>query len=157
MDNTTREAISAFLAQYETLALATEDEGQPYVTYTFFAEQLESITDTGLTLYATFITTSRKLANMRQNPRVGLFIGPHQPSVWLEATAQVRIVSDEQGVAAIRNQLAKKSAVAAMFLTQVPTVAVEIQVGWLRITNLTAKPPYTEVTFPIAAPEEARA
>jgi nitroimidazol reductase NimA-like FMN-containing flavoprotein (pyridoxamine 5'-phosphate oxidase superfamily) len=37
MDTTTSEAIARFLAQYDTLALATEFEGQPYVTRVFYA------------------------------------------------------------------------------------------------------------------------
>ena len=32
MDDTTRATINAFLAHYETLVIATEHEGQPFVT-----------------------------------------------------------------------------------------------------------------------------
>lgn len=145
MDDTTREVINKFLAQYDTFAIATELEGQPYVTRAFFVE--EPVSDTGLKLYATFITTSRKLANLRQNPRVGLFIGPDQPSIWLEAAAKARILTDESTSASVREKLGKKSSVAATFIARVPIVAVELQVNWLRITNLTGGPLYTEVTF----------
>lgn len=147
MDDAARERIDAFLAQYDTMAIATEHAGQPYVTYTFFVEQPAQ--ESGLTLYATFITTSRKLANLRSNPRVGLFIGPHQPSFWLEATASARVVTDESEYKTICEQLEKKSPVAAGFLAQVPTVAVELRVNWLRITNLGGSPTYTEATFPV--------
>src|SRR5205085_5198972 len=99
MDDAVRERINTFLAQYDTLAIATEHEGQPYVTRAFFVE--EPVSDTGLKLYGTFITSSRKLANLRQNPRVGLFIGPDQPSVWLEATAEARILTDENASATV--------------------------------------------------------
>ncbi len=152
MDDTTHETINKFLAQYETLAIATEHEGQPYVTRAFFVE--EPMSDTGLKLYGTFITTSRKLANLRQNPRVGLFIGPDQPSVWLEATAEARILTDENARAAVIENLGKKSPVAATFIARVPIAAVELQVKWLRITNLTASPLYTEVIFDTLASEE---
>src|SRR6266566_4025767 len=114
MDDTTRETINTFLAQYDTLAIATELAGQPYVTRAFFVE--EPVRDTGLKLYGTFITTSRKLANLKQNPRVGLFIGPDQPSAWLEATAQARILTDESASAVVRENLGKKSPVAATFI-----------------------------------------
>lgn len=155
MDSITRDTISTFLAKYDTLVIATESEGQPYVTSTFYAEQsLQDTEDASLTLYGTFITSSRKLANMRQNPRVGLFIGPQQPSNWLEAIAHVHIIEDEQKSEAIRQRLREKSAVAATFLAQVPTAAVELHVQWLRITNLTAPPLYTEVTFPDERSEE---
>src|SRR6266699_5950960 len=129
MDDTTRETISIFLSQYDTLAIATELDGQPFVTRAFFVE--EPVTDTGLKLYGTFITTSRKLANLRQNPRVGLFIGPDQPSVWLEATAQARVLEDEQASTTARENLGKKSPTAAMFIARVPIVAVELRVNWL--------------------------
>src|SRR5438105_3416443 len=145
MDNTTRETIAKFLAQYETLAIATEHAGQPYVTRVFFVE--EPADDAALRLYGTFITSSRKLANLRDNPRVGLFVGPEMPTVWLEATAQAHILTDDSAIAAVREKLGKKSPVAAGFIAQVPTAAVELQVNWLRITNLAGGPVQTEVTF----------
>lgn len=152
MDDTTRETINTFLARYDTLAIATELDGQPYVTRAFFVE--EPVSDASLTMYGTFITTSRKLANLKQNPRVGIFIGPDQPSAWLEATAQARILTDEGASAVVRENLGKKSPVAATFLARVPVVAVELKVNWLRITNLAASPIYTEVTFDTVASEQ---
>src|SRR6266566_1290162 len=110
MDQTVRETLMSFLAQYNTLAIATEHEGQPYVTRAFFVEQL--VQDTALTLYGTFITTSRKLANLQRNPRVGLFIGPDQPSAWLEATAIAHVLTDEKRSQEVREQLGQKSSVA---------------------------------------------
>ncbi len=152
MDHSTRETINTFLAQYNTLAIATELDGQPYVTRAFFVE--EPVSDTSLKLYGTFITTSRKLANLRQNPRAGLFIGPDQPSAWLEATARARVLTDESATATVRENLGKKSPVAATFIARVPIVAVELQVNWLRITNLTASPVFTEATFDMIASAE---
>ncbi|HVB72135.1 MAG TPA: pyridoxamine 5'-phosphate oxidase family protein [Ktedonobacteraceae bacterium] len=147
MDDQTRQTINHFLAQYETLVIATEHEGQPYVTRAYYVEKPVAEGDTSLTLYGTFIVTSRKLANLRENARIGLFIGPDQPSSWLEATAHAYAVEDEQVSAMVRDQLGQKSPIAAGFIASVPIVAVEIQVDWLRITNLTASPFYTEVTF----------
>src|SRR5215467_8482092 len=100
MDDAIRETINAFLAQYDTFAIATEDQGQPYVTRAFYVE--EPSDDASLKLYGTFITTSRKLANLRQNPRVGLYIGPSQPTVWLEATGKARVIGDEAASAKVR-------------------------------------------------------
>ena len=145
MDDTTRETIQSFLAQYETLAVATVHDGQPYATRVFFVE--EPVNESSLKLYGTFITSSRKLANLRENPRVGLFIGPSTPSIWLEATAEAHILTDDSAIAAVRENLGKKSAVAAGFIAQVPTAAVELRVNWLRITNLTGGPVQTEVSF----------
>lgn len=154
MDEIARETINKFLAQYETLVIATEREGQPFATRAFFVE--EPVSDTCLKLYGTFITTSRKLANLRQNPRVGLFIGPDQPSAWLEATARARVLTDESATAIVRENLGKKSSVAAAFIARVPIVAVELQVNWLRITNLAASPVYTEVSFDTIASDEGQ-
>lgn len=146
MDNTSRETITKFLAQYDTLVIATEHKGQPYATRAFYVE--EPVSDTKLTLYGTFITTSRKLANLRQNPRVGLFIGPDQPTAWLEATAQAHVLTDENASKTVMEQLGKKSTVAARFIARLPIAAVELQVNWLRITNIAASPMQIEATFP---------
>lgn len=145
MEETTLTRIRTFLAQYQTLIIATEQEGQPYATRIFFVE--DPVTETALKLYGTLITTSRKLANLRQNPRIGIFIGPDQPSIWLEATARARVLSDEEEAASIRARLAEKSPAATAFLSRVPTAVVELGVNWLRITDLTGGAPYTEAIF----------
>ncbi|HWZ17798.1 MAG TPA: pyridoxamine 5'-phosphate oxidase family protein [Ktedonobacteraceae bacterium] len=145
MDDSARDTINMFLAQYDTLAIATEHDGQPFVTRAFFVE--EPLSESSLSLYGTFITTSRKLANLQQNPRVGIFIGPSQPSIWLEATALARTLNDESESSVVLENLGKKSSVAAAFIARVPIVAVEMQITWLRITNLATGPMYTEVTF----------
>ena len=152
MEDSVRETINNFLAQYDTLAIATEHDGQPFVTRAFFVE--EPMSDSGLKLYGTFITTSRKLANLKQNPRVGIFIGPSQPSAWFEATALARILTDESASSVVLENLGEKSSIAAAFIARVPIVAVEMQLKWLRITNLSASPMYTEVTFDMTASEQ---
>jgi pyridoxamine 5'-phosphate oxidase-like protein len=152
MDDSARDTINLFLAQYDTLAIATEHDGQPFVTRAFFVE--EPVSESSLKLYGTFITTSRKLANLQQNPRVGIFIGPSQPSTWLEATASARVLNDENASTVVLENLGKKSSVAGAFIARVPVVAVEMQITWLRITNLAASPMYTEVTFQTTADEQ---
>jgi pyridoxamine 5'-phosphate oxidase-like protein len=151
MDESARNTINVFLAQYDTLAIATDHDGQPFVTRVFFVE--EPVSESSLRLYGTFITTSRKLANLQQNPRVGIFIGPSQPSIWLEATALACTINDESVSSIVLENLGKKSPVAAAFIARVPIVAVEMLITWLRITNLTASPRYTEVTFQNTASE----
>ena len=151
MDDSARDTINMFLAQYDTLAIATEHDGQPFVTRAFFVE--EAVNENSLRLFGTFITTSRKLSNLQQNPRVGIFIGPSQPSVWLEATALARTLNDENASSMVLENLSKKSPVAAAFIARVPVIAVEMQITWLRITNVTTSPMYTEVNFPITSLE----
>ena len=145
--------INEFLARYQTVVIATEQETQPYATRIFFVE--EEVTATCCKLYGTLITSSRKLANIQKNPRVGLFIGPDQPSTWMEATARARVLTDEQTAAEVRAKLAHKSPVAAAFISRVPTAAVELEINWLRITDLTSATPYTEATFGQAHEAEA--
>jgi nitroimidazol reductase NimA-like FMN-containing flavoprotein (pyridoxamine 5'-phosphate oxidase superfamily) len=145
MEATNFSLINDFIAQYQTLVIATEDETQPYATRIFFVE--EAVTAAGCILYGTLITSSRKLANLQKNPRVGLFIGPDQPSMWMEATARARVLDNEQLATDVRAKLARKSPAAAAFISRVPTAAVELNVNWLRITDLTSTTPYTEVTF----------
>ncbi len=145
MDDTERHIINSFLAQYDTLAIATEHNGQPFVTRAFFVE--EPVEEYSLKLFGTFITTSRKLANLRQNPRVGIFIGPSQPTIWLEATALAHSLNNDATSSDVLEHLGKKSPVAAAFIARVPVVVVEMQITWLRITNVAANPMYTEVAF----------
>ena len=145
MDEPARSRIATFVAQYQTLILATEHAGQPYATRIFFVEDL--VTEAHFRVFATLIVTSRKLANLQRNPRVGIFIGPDQPLAWLEATARARILSDENEAERVRTRLAEKSSTAATFLSRVPTAAVELEIDWLRLTDLTGGVLSTEVTF----------
>lgn len=156
MDEVTRATVETFISHYHTLMIATAYEGQPYVTRIFFIA--EPLTETTCTLYGTLITSSRKLANLQHNPHVGIFIGPDQPSAWLEATAHARVLDNEDEATHVRAKLAKQVPAAANFISLVPTVAIALEISWLRITNLTGGAPYTEVSFELASPiEEPRA
>ena len=145
MEETALTTINTFIVRYQTLVIATESEGQPFATRIFFVE--DPATETTLKLYGTLITSSRKLANLQKNSRVGIFMGPDHPSTWLEATAHARVLTDETSAAEVRDKLARKSSEAAAFISMVPTAAVELEISWLRITDLTSSTPYTEVTF----------
>ena len=78
---------------------------------------------------------------------MGLFIGPQEPTVWLEGTATARVLTDEKETQNIREALGQKSSVAAGFIAGVPIAAVELKVHWLRITDVAANPMITEVAF----------
>jgi len=136
MDTTTRDVFAKLLAEHDTLAIATEHQGQPFVTRVFFAEEWGA--DGALHLYGTFITTSRKLANLRENPRVGLFVGPAQPSIWMEGTAEAEVLADAREQEHAIALVSGKSAVAAGFIKQVPIAPVRMTPRWLRVTDLTA-------------------
>jgi nitroimidazol reductase NimA-like FMN-containing flavoprotein (pyridoxamine 5'-phosphate oxidase superfamily) len=154
MDTAEREKINRFLADYDTLVIATEEGDQPYATRAFFVEKPLDTNDASLDLYGTFIVTSRKLANLKANPRVGLFIGPDKPSAWLEATAIASVVEGEAETAAIKTNLSEKSPAAGEFIARVPVAAVRLSVQWLRITDLAAIPFAMEVSFETNSPDK---
>ncbi|HEU5199265.1 MAG TPA: pyridoxamine 5'-phosphate oxidase family protein [Ktedonobacterales bacterium] len=142
MDAESKKTIETFLTEYDTLLIATERDHQPYTTGAFFAEEL---TDSGeFNLYFTFIVTSRKLANLIDNPRVGIFIGPRQPTIWLEGTGVAQVLEDEEAERA-KQLVMNKSEMAAGFIARVPIKAVKVQVNWGRITDLRAGYAVTEV------------
>lgn len=143
MDAETRQTLQTFLAQYDTLLIATERDHQPYTTGAFFAEEITASGD--ITLYFTFIVTSRKLANLRDNPKVGLFIGPRQPTEWLEGTGVAQVVEEPQEAERAKQLVMNKSALAGQFMAQVPILPVRVVVNWARITDLHAGYKVTEV------------
>jgi len=136
MEPATRDAFKRLLSEHDTLAIATEHAGQPFVTRVFFAEEWGP--DGSLHLYGTFITTSRKLANLRQNPRIGLFIGPPQPTIWMEGTARASIIADSGEQHHAIALVSAKSATAAAFIKRVPIAPVRMIPCWLRVTDLSA-------------------
>jgi nitroimidazol reductase NimA-like FMN-containing flavoprotein (pyridoxamine 5'-phosphate oxidase superfamily) len=143
MDAQTRQTLRQFLAEYDTLLIATERDHQPYTTGAFFAEELTESGD--FNLYFTFIVTSRKLANLRENPKVGLFIGPRQPTIWLEGTGLAQVVEDAQEAERAKQLVMSKSEMAGKFMATVPIVPVRVAVNWARITDLRAGYAVTEV------------
>ncbi|HEY7348292.1 MAG TPA: pyridoxamine 5'-phosphate oxidase family protein [Ktedonobacterales bacterium] len=143
MDAETRQTMQTFLAQYDTLLIATERDHQPFTTGAFFAEEISENGD--ITLYFTFIVTSRKLANLRDNPKVGIFIGPRQPTEWLEGTGAAQVVEEAQEAERVKSLVMNKSELAGKFMAQVPIVPVRVAVTWARITDLRAGYKVTEV------------
>lgn len=143
MNIETRQTLQAFLAQYDTLLIATERDHQPFTTGAFFAEEISESGD--IILYFTFIITSRKLANLRDNPKVGIFIGPRQPTEWLEGTGVAQVVEDEGEAERVKQLVMSKSELAGQFMAQVPIVPVRVAVNWARITDLRAGYKVTEV------------
>lgn len=143
MDVETRQTMQAFLAQYDTLLIATERDHQPYTTGAFYAEEINERGD--IFLYFTFIVTSRKLANLRENPKVGIYIGPRQPTEWLEGTGIAQVVEDPEEAERTKQLVMTKSELAGQFMAQVPIVPVRVAVTWARITDLRAGYKVTEV------------
>ncbi len=143
MNVETRQTLQAFLAQYDTLLIATERDHQPFTTGAFYAEEISESGE--IILYFTFIITSRKLANLRDNPKVGIFIGPRQPTEWLEGTGIAQVVEDAQEAERVKQLVMRKSELAGQFMAQVPIAPVRVAVNWARITDLRAGYKVTEV------------
>ena len=145
------EHVRALLAEHRTLVLATVADGQPWCTRVFFAEAFDA--DVGRrdgadddpedgrlpTLYVLAKAPSRKLANLRANDRVGVFVGPEQPTAWLEARGHAAVLTGDAAAVARERVLAKASE-AGPFLARVTAEAVRIRLGWLRLTDVRAEP-----------------
>ncbi len=135
--------VRAFLAEHHTVVVATVAEGQPWCTRVFFAEAFEGGDgpETGAfpTLYLLAKTPSRKLANLRANDRVGVFIGPEQPTAWLEARGHAEVLAEPDASRA-RDRVLAKAPEAGPFLARVTAVTVRIRLGWLRLTDVRAEP-----------------
>lgn len=143
MNQEAYQTLEAFLHEYDTLLIATERDHQPYTTGAFFAEELSEAGE--FMLYFTFIVTSRKLANLKDNPKVGIFIGPRQPTCWLEGTGVAEVVADEAEAERVKQRVMEKSEVAAGFIARLPVTMVRVRVNWARITDIRAGLNVTEV------------
>jgi nitroimidazol reductase NimA-like FMN-containing flavoprotein (pyridoxamine 5'-phosphate oxidase superfamily) len=132
------ETLRAFLAHHRTMVLATEADGQPSCTRVFFAEVYEA-SDLP-TLYALVKSPSRKLVNLQANPRVGVFIGPEQPTSWLEAHGRAAVLEDTRARERALALVLAKAPEAGPFLARVIADPTRIDLSWLRLTDVTAEP-----------------
>jgi nitroimidazol reductase NimA-like FMN-containing flavoprotein (pyridoxamine 5'-phosphate oxidase superfamily) len=130
--------LRAFLAHHRTMVLATEIEAQPSCTRVFFAETYE--TGELPTLYALVKSPSRKLANLRANPRVGVFVGPERPTSWLEAHGRAAVLEDPHTRERAQTLVLTKAPEAGPFLARVIAEPIRIDLSWLRLTDVTTEP-----------------
>jgi hypothetical protein len=124
-----------------TLVLATEREHQPFVASVFYAPDEH---EGGLRLTCAMLATSSKLANLRANPRTGLYIGPREPTMWIQATATAEIVDDPKAVEDAIARLIAHAPAAKVFVDRVPVVPVLLHVDGLKLTDLTGEKPPVE-------------
>lgn len=139
------ERMRALIAEHETMVLATADaDGQPEAAAVFFAFE----DGPPPVLICTLLSHSAKLAQIRANPRVGFFIGPPQPTRWLQGRGAVRIVEEEPARGERIRQLVTGAPGAAVFVERVPVTPIVIDVQGLKLTDLTgAQPPVETATF----------
>lgn len=135
--------IEAVLGAHQTLVLATAGaDGRPEAASIFFtAEQ----TGEALLLVGALLSRSSKLTALRENARVGVFIGPQTPTRWLQAECRAAIVEDDAERERRLQQLVTAVPAAAMFVERVPVTAVVFRVGRIKLTDLTGGQPPIEV------------
>ena len=104
------QSVSEHLHQYDTMILATAENGQPWTSGVFFAHEVTP--DGKLVLYATMLQGSRKVDTLQKNPKVGFYVGPREPSRWLQGSGRAvvahspevikkgKVVSEEEAAAA---------------------------------------------------------
>lgn len=134
--------IVAHLNGSTTLVMATARDHQPWVASVFYAPAQDSA---GIQLTCALLASSRKLANLRQNPLAALYIGPREPTCWLQAEGQVAIVDDEAGRAMALARLLTHAPAAETFISRAPVAPVVITLDRVRLTDLTGvQPPVLE-------------
>ena len=122
------------LRRHDTLILATSEQGQPWTAGVFFAHDVTA--DGKLVLYATMLQGSRKVETLRKNPKVGLYVGPREPTRWLQGSGRAVVAGNpaliEKGIAIVREQAPG----AGMFIDHVPVHVVRIFVDQVQLTDL---------------------
>jgi nitroimidazol reductase NimA-like FMN-containing flavoprotein (pyridoxamine 5'-phosphate oxidase superfamily) len=134
--------LRGLLWQHTTLVTATERGGAPWIASVFYAPSFD---DGRLTLTCTLLASSRKLANLRLNPRVAVYVGPQQPSMWAQAEGVARIIEDPAESKTAIDRLVAHAQRARMFVDRVPIVPVEITIHEVKLTDLTGGQPPVEV------------
>src|SRR5205823_15036021 len=100
------QSVTEHLGQYDTMILATAENGQPWTAGVFFAHE---VTAGGrVVLYATMLQGSRKLETIKKNPKVGFYVGPREPTRWLQGSGRAVEAGNaaliEKGTAIVREQ-----------------------------------------------------
>ena len=123
------------------LVLATVRDGRPWVASVFYAPQEA---DGAVTLTCTLLASSGTLANLRADPHAAVFVGPREPTRWLQATATAAIVEDEPARQDAINRLLAHAPAARVFVERVAVVPVVLRLTGLKLTDLTGGQPPVE-------------
>jgi pyridoxine/pyridoxamine 5'-phosphate oxidase len=141
------ERVRAELARHDTLVLAAvAPDGQPEAASVFFAPVVEG---GRLLLVTTLLQTSRKLAHLRTDPRAAVYIGPREPSRWIQAECIAEEARRDEEIARRTEQLVAGAPGARIFVERVPIVAIAFVVTRLKLTDLTGEePPVLSIEMP---------
>src|SRR5437867_2841230 len=128
------QSVIEHMRQYDTMILATAEDGQPWTAGVFFAHEVTA--DGKLVLYATMLQGSRKVDTLQKNPKVGFYIGPREPSRWLQGSGRAVVARNpeviKKGTAIVREQAPG----AGVFIDQVPVHVVRIYVDQAQLVDL---------------------
>lgn len=133
------ERIRSLLWENKTLVMATERDGRPWISSVFYAPEADA---DGVQLVCALLASSRKLANLRLNPRAAIYVGPREPTCWLQGEGSARVLDDATLSADALARLTTHAPAAQVFIDQVPVVPIVLTLDSLRLTDLTGpKPP----------------
>jgi uncharacterized protein YhbP (UPF0306 family) len=129
----------ALLDDHQTLVMATERDGRPWIASVFYAPD---VAGEGVRLFCTLLASSRKLANLAQNPRVAVYVGPREPTCWLQAEGVATVLDDPAMAEDAIARLTAHAPAARVFVDRVPVVPVRVDLESIKLTDLTGgKPP----------------
>ena len=133
----------AVLREHRTLVLATAGaDRRPEAASVFYSPEVE---DGRLTLVCALLSSSQKLAQLRENADAGVYIGPQSPTRWIQASARARIVEDADERERRLQQLLAHAPAASIFVERVPVTPVVFTITRLKLTDLTGERPPIEV------------
>jgi 1,4-dihydroxy-2-naphthoate octaprenyltransferase len=149
-----RRNVAEHLLQYDTMILATAEHGQPWTAGVFFAHEFTA--DGKLVLYTTMLKGSRKLETLKENPKVGFYVGPRKPTRWLQGSGRAVEARDAEVIAKGTAIVREQAPDAGMFIDHVPVSVVRIFVDQMALTDI-AGPYKAELTFgDLPKPDESR-
>ena len=131
------QSVSEHLHQYDTMILATAEHGQPWTSGVFFAHEVTP--DGKLVLYATMLQGSRKVETLQKNPRVGFYVGPREPSRWLQGAGRAVVARNPEVIAKGTAIVREQAPGAAMFIDRVPVHLVRIFVEQAQLVDLAGR------------------
>lgn len=133
------ERVRAVLAEHDTLVLATRaPDGQPEAAGVFFAPVVEG---GRLLLVTTILASSRKLGHIRADPRAAVYIGPGQPSRWIQAECVAEEPRTDGEIERRTAQLLAAAPGARVFVERVPVSVVVFAITRMKLTDLTGERP----------------
>lgn len=139
------DALCGVFDAYSSMAIATVSDGAPWVAKVFFVD--DEPAPGRLDLCCCLLLTSRKLANLRRDPRVAFLVAGDVPDRWVQGVGRAEVVEESADAEAIVKRLEAKSPAAGPFLGRVTWRAVRIHVERAKLTDVSMQPPVAEFSF----------